>query len=168
MVFWKLQLKIKTKIGLCLLMSTTALAAICAIVKTTKLNELSDLADFTYGTVDLVTWGIVEADVIIIAACIPTLRPFVISVQKGVQGSEGRSLSDRFHRLKSYGNNRNPRNDSGNSGRYQKSSISTDGATAGEYPFATAAKQEANVPTQGPSYPRIKQTTEIATEWETV
>lgn len=176
MVFWKLQLKIKTKIGLCLLMSTTALAAICAIVKTTKLNELSDLADFTYGTVDLIIWAIVEADVIIIAACIPTLRPFVISVQKGVHGSEGRSFFDRLRRLKSYGYSKNPRDGSGFSGRYQKSGNSTDGATAGEYPLVTAARQEANlengtqrhVPTQPPSYPRIKQTTEIATEWETV
>ncbi|KAL8731916.1 MAG: hypothetical protein Q9181_004127 [Wetmoreana brouardii] len=176
MVFWKLQLKTKTKVGLCLLMGTTALAAICAIVKTTKLYQLANLADFTYGTVDLIIWAIVEANVIIIAACIPTLKPFVISVQKGVQGSEGRSLFDRLRGLRSYGYNRNRRDGSGYSGRYQKNGHSTDGATTGEYPLVTAARKEANsedgthgpVPTQPPSFPRIKQTTAIATEWETV
>lgn len=53
----------RTKIGLCLLMGCTIFAAICAIVKTTKLNELQDLQDFTYATVDLVIWAIVEASV---------------------------------------------------------------------------------------------------------
>lgn len=176
MVFWKLQLKTKTKIGLCLLMGTTALAAICAIVKTTKLDELANLADFTYGTVDLVIWAIVEADVIIIAACIPTLKPFVISVHKGVQRSEGRSLFEKVRGRWSYGYSRNARDGSGYNGRCQKNGDSTDGATAGEYPLVTAASKEAYsedgsqraVPTRPPSFPRINKTTEIATEWETV
>ncbi|KAL8749078.1 MAG: hypothetical protein Q9184_006945 [Pyrenodesmia sp. 2 TL-2023] len=176
MVFWKLQLKTKTKIGLCLLMGTTALAAICAIVKTTYLDELANLADFTYATVDLIIWAIVEADVIIIAACIPTLKPFVISVQKGVQGNEGRSLLDRLRGLRSYGYSRGHRDGSGYSGRYQKNGHSTDGTSAGEYPLVTAARGESNledgsqkpVSIQAPAFPRIKQTTEIATEWETV
>lgn len=62
--FWRLQLKLKTKIGVCLLMSTTFWsvlslhrpvsselisysAAICAVVKTTKLENLKNLADFS-------------------------------------------------------------------------------------------------------------------------
>ena len=55
--FWKLQLKMRMKIGLSFLMACTLFAAICAIIKTTKLNELADLADFTYGTVDLIIWA---------------------------------------------------------------------------------------------------------------
>lgn len=55
--FWKLQMKTKTKVGLCTMMGCTFFAAICAIVKTTRLNELANLEDFTYGTVDLVIWA---------------------------------------------------------------------------------------------------------------
>lgn len=69
--FWKLQMKLKTKIGLCLLMGMTALwvspveswfdlplltsrsAAICAIIKTTKLNELAVLNDFTCQSIEI-------------------------------------------------------------------------------------------------------------------
>lgn len=93
--FWKLQMKLRTKIGVCLLMGTTALAAICAIVKTSKLNELADLEDFTYGTVDLLIWAVVEADVIIIAACIPALRPFAISVTLSMREIGSRSRPKR-------------------------------------------------------------------------
>ncbi|KAL8940608.1 MAG: hypothetical protein Q9216_002721 [Gyalolechia sp. 2 TL-2023] len=175
-VFWKLQLKTKTKVGLCLLMGTTALAAICAIVKTTKLYQLADLADFTYGTVDLIIWAIVEANVIIIAACIPTLKPFVFAVQKGVQGSERRSLFERLRRLRSYGYSKNAGDGSGYGDKYRKNEPSTDEVSAGDYPLVSAVKPKGVVDDDGPrptstpppSFPRIKRTTEIATEWETV
>ncbi|KAL9025195.1 MAG: hypothetical protein Q9196_005943 [Gyalolechia fulgens] len=137
MVFWKLQMKTKTKIGLCLLMGTTALAAICAIVKTTKLYQLANLADFTYATVDLIIWAIVEANAIIIAACIPTLKPFVFAVQKGVQRSDGRSLLDRLRGLRSNGYSREG---SGYSDREQKPSASTDEVTEGVYPLVKAVE----------------------------
>ncbi|KAI1398504.1 hypothetical protein F4819DRAFT_468438 [Hypoxylon fuscum] len=90
--FWNLQLPKKTKVSLCLVMGCTLFAAICAIVKTTYLNELEDLDDFTYGTVDLIIWAIVEANVIIIAACIPTLRPFFSRTFKKQPASEGKSF----------------------------------------------------------------------------
>ncbi|KAL9119649.1 MAG: hypothetical protein Q9187_003797 [Circinaria calcarea] len=175
-MFWKLQLKSKTKVGLCILMGMTALAAICAIVKTTKLNELADLTDFTYGTVDLVIWAIVEANVIIIAACIPTLRPFVVSVQKGVQGSEGRLLFGRLRGFRSYGYGRSTRDTDEFTGRYKQSGKNSDPANSGTYPLAAATRTKASsengsrrhLTTDPPSYPKIKQTTEIATEWETV
>ncbi|KAI1778659.1 hypothetical protein F4818DRAFT_306297 [Hypoxylon cercidicola] len=90
--FWNLQLPKKTKVSLCLVMGCTLFAAICAIVKTTYLNELEDLDDFTYGTVDLIIWAIVEANVIIIAACMPTLRPLFSRVFKKQPVSEGQSF----------------------------------------------------------------------------
>ncbi|ETS80241.1 hypothetical protein PFICI_07770 [Pestalotiopsis fici W106-1] len=92
LAFWGLKLPTKTKVGLCFLMLCTLFAAICAIVKTTKLNELDDLTDFTYGSVDLIIWAIVEANVIIIAACMPTLRPFFHHAFKREPASEGRGL----------------------------------------------------------------------------
>lgn len=170
-LFWNLQVRTKTKVGLCLLMGMTAVAAICAIVKTTKLNELADLSDFTYGTVDLIIWAIVEADVIIIAACIPTLRPFIISVQKTAQGSEGRSLFGKLRGLRSSGYSRSDGDRTTNgSERYQTGGMGMSGVSEGNYSVATA---EPSIKGESreialPPYPRIKQTTEVATEWETV
>ncbi|KAL9115030.1 MAG: hypothetical protein Q9187_007382 [Circinaria calcarea] len=157
-------------------MGMTTLAAICAIVKIIKLNELADLIDFTYGIVDLVIWAIVEANVIIIAACIPTLRPFVISVQKGVQGSEGRLLFGRLRGFRSYGYGRSTRDTDEFTGRYKQSGKNSDPANSGTYLLAAATRTKASsengsrrhLTTDPPSYPKIKQTTEIATEWETV
>ncbi|KAI5921321.1 hypothetical protein F4810DRAFT_712571 [Camillea tinctor] len=86
--FWNLRLPTKTKVGLCFLMCCTIFAAICSIIKTTKLDELSNLEDFTYGSVDLIIWAIVEANVIIIAACMPSLRPFFSHSSRKQQNSE--------------------------------------------------------------------------------
>ncbi|KAI1633662.1 hypothetical protein F4809DRAFT_622384 [Biscogniauxia mediterranea] len=88
--FWNLQLPTKTKVSLCFLMCCTIFSAICSIIKTTKLDQLSNLGDFTYGTVDLIIWAIVEANVIIIAACMPSLRPFFSSSSRKQQISESR------------------------------------------------------------------------------
>ncbi|KAK6206642.1 hypothetical protein LQW54_007594 [Pestalotiopsis sp. IQ-011] len=80
--FWGLKLPARTKVGLCILMGGTLFAAVCSIVKTTKLSTLSDFSDFTYNSTSLIIWAVVvhmssvEANVIIIAACLPTLRPF--------------------------------------------------------------------------------------------
>ncbi|KAF7540564.1 hypothetical protein G7054_g1261 [Neopestalotiopsis clavispora] len=74
--FWKLKLPTRSKVGLCILMGCTLFAAVCSIVKTTKLTTLSDYSDFPYSSTGLIIWAVVEANVIIIAACLPTLRPF--------------------------------------------------------------------------------------------
>ena len=94
-------------------------AAICAVVKTSELNELAQLTDFTCetsfhylyhvpsakvdanlrvldATVDLLNWAVIEADVIIIAACIPSLRPFAISVGQSVRHGGISSLRKRL------------------------------------------------------------------------
>lgn len=55
--FWKLQLKLGIKVGLCVMMGCTFFAAVCAIVKTSYLYTLADLSDFTYATVDLIIWA---------------------------------------------------------------------------------------------------------------
>lgn len=170
-VFWKLQLKTKTKINLCLLMGMTAVAAICAVVKTTKLNELANLSDFTYATVDLIIWATVEANVIIIAACIPTLRPFIISIQQTAQRSEGRSVFGRLRGLRGYGYSKSDEDKTtSSSDRYKNSGVGLSEASEGNYSVATAEPGVAgeNHGISQPPYPRIKQTTEVATVWETV
>ncbi|MCJ1303484.1 hypothetical protein MMC08_006294 [Hypocenomyce scalaris] len=147
--FWKLQMKRKTKVGVSLLMGMTAVAAICAIIKTTKLNELADLDDFTYGTVDLLIWAIVEADVIIIAACIPALRPFALSVSQSVrtshQGYTGHSSRRHF-----------PLEDMSSGAASEGSKWSNNTWFDTQRDRDPAADHD------------IRKTTEIATEWEQV
>ncbi|QDS74399.1 hypothetical protein FKW77_005651 [Venturia effusa] len=73
--FWKLQMKTSTKVGLCVLMSMTMLSAIVTIIKGTHLPLFTDAKDPLYNPVPLVLWGLVEQNVVIMAACVPTLRP---------------------------------------------------------------------------------------------
>ncbi|KAL8676410.1 MAG: hypothetical protein Q9186_007074 [Xanthomendoza sp. 1 TL-2023] len=78
MAFWQLQIKPKAKIMLCLLMSTTAIsAAICAFVRIAYVASLADIPDYTYASIHHTLWAVIEGNVIIIAACLPGLRPFV-------------------------------------------------------------------------------------------
>ncbi|KAF1842234.1 uncharacterized protein K460DRAFT_358873 [Cucurbitaria berberidis CBS 394.84] len=74
--FWQLQMPISTKVGLCVMMSLTMLSAIVTIIKGTYLPLFTDTTDPLYKPVPLVLWGLVEQNIVIIAACIPTIRPF--------------------------------------------------------------------------------------------
>ncbi|PYI15647.1 hypothetical protein BO99DRAFT_467685 [Aspergillus violaceofuscus CBS 115571] len=75
-VFWKLQMRTSTKVGVCIMMGLTLLSAIVTIVKATYLHLFTDRTDPLYNVVPLVVWGLIEQNVVIVAACIPTLRPF--------------------------------------------------------------------------------------------
>ncbi|KAL4946433.1 hypothetical protein BDV06DRAFT_182541 [Aspergillus oleicola] len=75
-VFWKLQMRRSTKIGVCIMMGLTLLSAVVTIVKATYLPLFTDVEDPLYNVTPLVVWGLVEQNVVIVAACIPTLRPF--------------------------------------------------------------------------------------------
>ncbi|KAK9424385.1 putative Integral membrane protein [Seiridium unicorne] len=92
--FWGLRLPTRSKVGLCILMGCTLFAAVCSAVKTSKLSELDDFSDFTYTSVQLIIWVIVEANVMIIAACMPNLRPFFHNTFKKDKGTitEGRGF----------------------------------------------------------------------------
>ncbi|KAI9810257.1 MAG: hypothetical protein M1827_006391 [Pycnora praestabilis] len=73
--FSGLQMELRRKIILSCLMSLGVFAAICSIIKTVNLEENSHTEDFTYGTTDLLIWNSTEMYVIIIAACIPGVKP---------------------------------------------------------------------------------------------
>ncbi|KAL2863369.1 uncharacterized protein BJX67DRAFT_390636 [Aspergillus lucknowensis] len=70
-----LQMALKIKIGLGVLLSMGIIAMAAAIVKTINLASLSARADYPWDTVDLTIWIAVEQYLIILAACIPTLTP---------------------------------------------------------------------------------------------
>jgi len=75
-VFRKLQMPFWTKLGVCIMMGLTLLSAIVTIVKATYLHLFTDRTDPLWNVIPLVEWGLIEQNVVLVAACIPTLRPF--------------------------------------------------------------------------------------------
>lgn len=82
-VLFKLQMKMKKKIVLSLALGIGAVGGAVAIYKTTRLPDGLGSPDFSYDSVDLVYWSIIEASTIIIAATIPTLSPLMEKLFKG-------------------------------------------------------------------------------------
>ncbi|CAF9923557.1 hypothetical protein IMSHALPRED_005962 [Imshaugia aleurites] len=74
-IIYDLQMKLAVKVGLGCAMSLGLIATGAAIVKTVQLESLTARDDYTYDTVDLVIWFSTEMYTVIIAACVPTLRP---------------------------------------------------------------------------------------------
>ncbi|XDG01720.1 hypothetical protein ABKA04_001335 [Annulohypoxylon sp. FPYF3050] len=100
-VLFSLQLNIRKKVALCFALGLGSVACIVAIYKTTRLPGLAD-SDFTYATSDLTIWTCVEGASVIIATCIPILRPLVEMIfGRRIMGSTG----DRAG-YKNYGNSK--------------------------------------------------------------
>ncbi|MCJ1285987.1 hypothetical protein MMC26_005329 [Xylographa opegraphella] len=113
-----LQLSARKKLSICLLLSLGLLAGVCAFIKMTKIPELGARDDTTWNTTDLFIWNANEINLVIIAACIPSLRPLLASLRgdgpaSAPSSSRARSAStsrnrfipvvvlpyDRFHAL---------------------------------------------------------------------
>lgn len=77
LIIWNLQMKWAVKLGLGCAMSLGLIATGAAIVKTIQLQDLTARSDYTYETVALVIWFTTEMYIIIVAACVPTLRPLL-------------------------------------------------------------------------------------------
>ncbi|KAI0473121.1 hypothetical protein GGR56DRAFT_653274 [Xylariaceae sp. FL0804] len=76
LIIWPLQMPMRNKIGLGFLMSLGVVAAAAAAVKTVELKNLAT-PDFTYDAVPLIYWFLAETWIIIICACVPTIKPLV-------------------------------------------------------------------------------------------
>ncbi|MCJ1405183.1 hypothetical protein MMC11_008409 [Xylographa trunciseda] len=97
-----LQLSRKKKTSICLLLSLGVIAGVCAFIKLTKLPELGARDDTTWNTTPLFIWNANEINLVIIAACIPSLRPLFITLLGGtVSTPSSRSLSAPTSRKKS-------------------------------------------------------------------
>ncbi|ORY63854.1 uncharacterized protein BCR38DRAFT_514449 [Pseudomassariella vexata] len=75
-VLYRLQINRKKKIVLSFALGVGFVSAIMATYKTTRLPSIMS-ADFTYGTSDLVICTCIEGSTVIIASCIPVLRPLL-------------------------------------------------------------------------------------------
>ncbi|CAF9938565.1 MAG: hypothetical protein HETSPECPRED_001111 [Heterodermia speciosa] len=88
-MIWKLQLSLKKKFLLICLLGMGVFAGICASVKTSKIPiSVKAQRDITWQTVELLMWNGIEMNVIIIAACIPTLRPLFLIICKRATASD--------------------------------------------------------------------------------
>ena len=82
---WRVQIDLRTKIGLWVLMCLGFITGACCLVRTV-LNKQSMPLDGTYDGIINWLWRLFEVQIGIIAACIPTLRPLYQWVMKRVVG----------------------------------------------------------------------------------
>ncbi|KAL9613466.1 MAG: hypothetical protein Q9167_002012 [Letrouitia subvulpina] len=71
------------------------LVGICAAIKTTQLRTVTKKTDITWKLPEYLLWNALEVNVIIIATCIPTLRPLFLIIFK-------RDGAEAFLNKKSY------------------------------------------------------------------
>ncbi|KAL8711874.1 MAG: hypothetical protein Q9220_003818 [cf. Caloplaca sp. 1 TL-2023] len=98
-IIWKLQIATKKKLLLCALLGMGIFAGVCAAIKTSQLRTVTSRTDITCNfprsllrlvlangpqgkLAEYLLWNALEVNVIIIAACIPTLRPLFLVVFK--------------------------------------------------------------------------------------
>ncbi|KAF5021868.1 hypothetical protein F66182_6095 [Fusarium sp. NRRL 66182] len=81
--FWKLQMKRQEKVEVTLLLGFTFTGAIFSVVKACYLTKFYNRLDPNplYNIVTLLIWGLVEQNVVIMAACVPTIRPLIRLIQ---------------------------------------------------------------------------------------
>ncbi|KAJ5533843.1 hypothetical protein N7527_000097 [Penicillium freii] len=106
-VLFKLQMSLRKKIALTSAFGLGAIASATAMVKCAQINGLADHTDPTFSTVSLVVWTNVEANVVVIAACIPTLQPMlelILRKLKLVSTSKSHSKPSSYAQHKVYDN----------------------------------------------------------------
>ncbi|KAH7163912.1 hypothetical protein DER46DRAFT_661049 [Fusarium sp. MPI-SDFR-AT-0072] len=59
------------------MLGLTFLSAIFTIIKATYLDTFNDRTDPLYNVVTLIIWGLIEQNIVIMAASVPTLRPLL-------------------------------------------------------------------------------------------
>ncbi|KAK7969905.1 hypothetical protein PG988_008978 [Apiospora saccharicola] len=74
-MLWNVQINLRTKISVALLLSTGLVAGIALILRASYVKEIAISADFLHDTVDVAMWSVLEPALGIIAGCIATLRP---------------------------------------------------------------------------------------------
>ncbi|KAI1354449.1 integral membrane protein [Xylaria sp. FL0043] len=75
-ILWNLQLPMCSKLLIGVLMSLGVIATAAAAVKTVELKNLAT-PDFTWDAVPLVYWFLAENWIIVICACVPTIKPLI-------------------------------------------------------------------------------------------
>ncbi|KAG5929125.1 hypothetical protein E4U42_007029 [Claviceps africana] len=102
-ILWKLQMKRREKFGVAVAMSFGVFAGSVAIVKILHLLANSDAKDITYSLASLLWWAGVENGLILIGACMPTLRPLLKKIFPG-SSMKKEPASNHSHQLITFSN----------------------------------------------------------------
>ena len=93
---WRVQIDLRTKIGLWILMCLGFITGACCLVRTV-LNNQSVPLDGTYDGIINWLWRLFEVQIGIIAACIPTLRPLYLWAVRRIGGdTQGLDTNIKF------------------------------------------------------------------------
>ncbi|KAK4122267.1 hypothetical protein N657DRAFT_646950 [Parathielavia appendiculata] len=74
-VLWRMPINRRKKVALSTALGFGVCAGSVAVYKGTRLKPAGDFSDFTYNAAGLVIWTSIEANSVIISACIPMLMP---------------------------------------------------------------------------------------------
>ena len=88
LVIHRLQMSVRSKVALCMLMGLGVFTAGCAVAKAITLRGVF-AADYTFGFTKPATWAAVEQFVGIIITSLPTLRPLLRTVREISHSSSG-------------------------------------------------------------------------------
>ncbi|KAJ5332775.1 hypothetical protein MYU51_009099 [Penicillium brevicompactum] len=102
-LFWKLQMKLRIKIALSILMGLGWIAAVCSAVKTYELKALTETTDITWAQSSLVIWASTEAWIVIVVGCVPPIRPLMERVLQRL-GLTSKKTSTPYQYRNSSGN----------------------------------------------------------------
>jgi hypothetical protein len=111
-IFYNLNLSLKKKLGLSVLLGLGLVAAICGAIKTKFLAGLSARSDLTWETYNLFVWSGAELFVIIVCGSIPPIKPLYDMVFRKNHTRTGYGYSNSSNRyaaknsLKSAGSDR--------------------------------------------------------------
>ncbi|CAN8097797.1 unnamed protein product [Discula destructiva] len=77
-MLWNLNMATRLKVGLAILLGMSAIALVGLVMKCVYLDALSYEGDYSYNTVPMFTWIIVEGTLVSVAASAPLLRSLVV------------------------------------------------------------------------------------------
>ncbi|KAH1411909.1 hypothetical protein KXV95_001126 [Aspergillus fumigatus] len=72
---FNMNLSLKKRINMTILLGLGSMATICGIIKTVELNSIRDDPDFTWGLYAVTVWALSEIFVIITCGSVPALKP---------------------------------------------------------------------------------------------
>ena len=118
---WNIQMRVRIKVGICLLMGLGYFTGICAIVRTSLFTDGTSGAEHG-GSIQSAVWAILEINVGIIAASIPALKPLFNSSRPSFfRYLHYRRTSDKYRKT----SENTPARDSDDRVRLQKLTLNT-------------------------------------------
>ncbi|KAH7136994.1 hypothetical protein B0J13DRAFT_83053 [Dactylonectria estremocensis] len=98
---WKLQMNIRVKISVVLILAAGAIASSATIVRFPYIHTLTDINDFLYSTSDVAIWSTVETGLGITASGFATLRPLLRTFFGGSSADGGGTSARQWQRTDS-------------------------------------------------------------------